>query len=295
MGQVGTIAATPPHVEPVDFRRPAVLTRDQTRLLEAGFDTFARQWSTQLTAKLRVVAQVETTGVVVQTYSAYASVLPETTLMAVCTFGDGARAVLQLPLSAALAWVNQMLGGGLLADAPERELTTVEEAIIRRVLADALEDVRYSFGGLLVDDLRLESLQYKAQVAQAAPTTELMVVAWVEFSAGGHVWFGTFAIPTDRILPQLGGVRRLAPQNVTELLQRAVAEVPVEVGLRLAPVTVTSDAVLGLSVGDLLPLPHPRRRALELTVEGEPLGRAALGSNGARLACVVVSAEEGSR
>ena len=43
--------------EPYDFRRPMTLAREHGRVLEMAFETYARQWGTLLTSRLRVVAQ----------------------------------------------------------------------------------------------------------------------------------------------------------------------------------------------------------------------------------------------
>nr|WP_256415652.1 FliM/FliN family flagellar motor C-terminal domain-containing protein [Frigoribacterium sp. CFBP 13712] len=68
-----------------------------------------------------------------------------------------------------------------------------------------------------------------------------------------------------------------------------MASVPVGVSLQFAPAAVLPSVVLGLSVGDVLPLPHPQSRPLEIRVDGQPVGRAAVASNGSRLAGIVVS------
>ena len=47
--------------------------------------------------------------------------------------------------------------------------------------------------------------------------------------------------------------------------------------------------VLRLAVGDVLPLPHPQHRPLTIAVDGEPVGTAAVGANGSRLAGIVVT------
>jgi flagellar motor switch protein FliM len=50
--------------------------------------------------------------------------------------------------------------------------------------------------------------------------------------------------------------------------------------------------VVGLAVGDVLPLQHPATRPLDVVVDGVVLARAAVGSQGSRLACRVVDVEE---
>jgi flagellar motor switch protein FliM len=42
----------------------------------------------------------------------------------------------------------------------------------------------------------------------------------------------------------------------------------------------------------MLRIPHPQHRPLDVMVDGQPLARAAVGANGSRLACVVVTTEE---
>jgi flagellar motor switch protein FliM len=41
----------------------------------------------------------------------------------------------------------------------------------------------------------------------------------------------------------------------------------------------------------VLRIPHPQHRPFDVTVDGQPLATAAIGANGARLACVVVTTE----
>jgi flagellar motor switch protein FliM len=55
---------------------------------------------------------------------------------------------------------------------------------------------------------------------------------------------------------------------------------------------VKPSKILGLVVGDVLRIPHPQHRPLDVMVDGQPLARAAVGANGSRLACVVVTTEE---
>jgi flagellar motor switch protein FliM len=70
--------------------------------------------------------------------------------------------------------------------------------------------------------------------------------------------------------------------------------VPVDVSVQLTPALVLPSVVLGLAVGDVLPLPHPQHRPLDVVVDGHTLARAAVGSNGSRLACIVIDTEESS-
>ncbi len=283
-----------PEAPVYDFRRPTTLAREHSRVLELAFETFARQWATQLTAKVRVLSQVTCNSVQMQSYDEYAASLPATTAMVLCELdGVAPKGVIQFPTVAALSWVNAMLGGTGVPVADERTFTQIEHALVRRLMDDALEDLRYSLGSLLVAPIAVDAIQYNSQFAQAAATAELMIVAAFELRVGDSVAEATVALPAVVLLPQLGETNPThSTENARELVDAQLARVPVDVSLRLAPATVKPSVVLGLAVGDLLPIPHPHHRPFDLAVGGHPVAGAALGSSGNRLACVIVKTED---
>lgn len=284
-------------VEVYDFRRPTTLAREHSRILELAFETFARQWGTQLTAKVRVKSQVTSEHVIMQTYDAYAASLPSTTAMILCRLDEtDSKAVIQFPTSAGLAWVGRMLGGNGGQQAPDRKFTQIEQSLVRRLMEDALEDLRYSLGALLRTPISLESIQHNSQFAQAAATTDLMIVAAFTISVGEDVADATVAMPADVLLSALGAANpTVSGENAKELIQTHLGYVPVDVSLQLVPANVRPGTILNLAVGDLVPLPHPTSRPLDITVDGRPLAQAAAGSSGARLAAVIVNTEENHR
>lgn len=279
---------------PYDFRRPTTLAREHSRVLELAFETFARQWGTQLTAKVRVVSQVTCEEVVMNSYDEYAASLPPTTAMVLCQFDDiDSKAVIQFPAAAALSWVVYMLGGGNGGTPPERKFTQIEQALVRKLMEDALEDLRYSLGQLLVSRISLDAIQYNSQFAQAAATSDLMIVATFAVRVGDTNTTSTLAIPAAVLLPQLGETNPTSTaENARDLMTGQLSWAPVEVSLRLRPAIVSPSRILDLAVGDVLHLPHPEHRPLDVAAQGHPIAYAAVGSNGSRLACVIVNTEE---
>ncbi|MET1087702.1 MAG: flagellar motor switch protein FliM [Arthrobacter sp.] len=284
-------------MEVYDFRRPTTLAREHSRTLELAFETFARQWGTQLTAKVRVKSQVTFGNVLMQTYDAYAASLPSTTAMVLCRLeGLDSKAVIQFPTAAGLAWVGRMLGGNGSQPAPERKFTQIEHSLVRRLMEDALEDLRYSMGTLLEPAITLESIQHNSQFAQAAATTDLMIVASFTIQVGEGSSEATIAMPAEVLLAGLGAANpTVSAENSKDMLLDQLGYVPVDVSLTLIPANVRPSAILNLAVGDLVPLPHPAHRPLDVTVEGRALAQAAPGANGSRLAAVIVNTLETHR
>lgn len=282
--------------EPVlyDFRRPTTLSREHARTLELAFETFARQWGTQLTARVRVLSQVTLESVTMQTYDDYIARLPSVTAMVLCGLeGLDARAVFQFPAAGALNWVSHILGSPHAVDVEERKFTGIEQTLVRNLVTETLEDLHYSLGGLLKSSVTVDTVHYNAQFAQAATKLDLMLVAAFSIRVGERSVLATVALPGDAILPQLGEENPIdTGDHAVELLHDHIVHVPMELALSVNDAQITPEQILNLSVGDVLRLPHPSHRPLNLTVDGQRLGTAAAGSHAGRIAAVVVSTEE---
>lgn len=281
-------------VEVYDFKRPTTLARQQTRALEQAFETFSRQWGTQLTASLRVISHVSFEQVVVESYADYAAGLPSRTTMVLCASDDQpARTVIQFPADAAYGWIATMLGATTPFAAPERRYTPIEQALVRHIAGGVLEDLAYSFGGMLVHGVRVEAVHENSMIAQAAAPSDLMVVGSFVARTGGASAEASIAIPLTEILPRLGIdlAGDLTGHEPERLIDHVVAA-PVEVALRLRDVGASPATVLDLAVGDVIRIPHGEHRPFDLTVDGLTIARASAGAVGARLAGVVIDLEE---
>jgi flagellar motor switch protein FliM len=289
-----------------DFRRPTTLAREHGRLLEMAFETFARQWGTQLTARLRVMSGVTFDGLALRSYDEYVRTLPPTTAMVLCTVEQTRQtAVVQLPVEAAMVWIDYLLGGNGKGDDREgRELTEIELTLMRDLLQHALGDLSYAFAALLPLDVSVRTVQYNPQFVQAVGASDAVLVASFTLRSGDREDQATFMLPAELLLAALrsnegtdsrSAEERRAHAMALVELESAVQEVPVDVSVRFTPVTVHPRDVLGLTVGEVLPLSHPTTKPLDVVVDGVVLARAAAGNNGSRLACMVVTVEENPR
>jgi flagellar motor switch protein FliM len=279
------------------------MAREHARVLEMAFETFARQWGNQLTARLRAMAQVTLDGLSLQSYDEYVRSLPGTTAMMLCTIEQTRQtAVVQVPVSTTMVWIDFLLGGPGTGDAREdRELTEIEMTLLRGVMGAALGDLGYAFASLTPLDVTLRSVQYNPQFVQAVPASDAVLVATFQMRVGEREDLATVMFPAELLLAavrQTDGTsnRSAEDQRAHETaaadLETAVEDVPVDVAVRFAPVVVRPRDVVGLAVGDVVPLSHPSSQPLDVVVDGVVLARAAAGNNGSRLACMVVTVEE---
>lgn len=279
------------------------LPREHTRLLEMAFESFSRHWANQLVARLRV----NVTGVVEKvrmcSYEDYVTSLPSTTTMVMLTTEPGRRAgAIEFPLDAALIWVDHMLGGpGTPGAVPERELTELEEELVRELLRRTLSDLNYVFASILPLGAEMKSIQYNPQFVQAAEASTPVIAAEITLNVDGRDVATTVMLPAEGIVSALragGDADERTESEIDEDLRlhaelaESVEHVPVEVNLRFRPMTVHPREIVTLTVGDLLPLHHPSSRPLDVVVGNKTLAQAAPVAQGSRLAGMVVHVKE---
>lgn len=289
--------------EAYDFRRPMTLAREHGRVLERAFETFARQWGTLLTSRTRVVAQISLEHLDLRSYEEYIRPLPSTSLMVVCGVEPGRSAgVLQLPVDTGMVLIDYLLGGpGMPLDEPERELTEIEWQLLRDLLQHALHEVTYAFTAVTPLEVVARQVQYAPQFVQAAAASTPVIVATFALDIGSRSDTATLMLPAEALLAPLRAGEHKDNRTAAELhahelaleaLRARVGDVPVDVSVRFRPVALPAARVDELRVGDVIGLRHRSDQPLDVVVDDVVMATAALGSNGTRLACLVVTSEE---
>ncbi|MEJ5889894.1 flagellar motor switch protein FliM [Pseudokineococcus marinus] len=289
-------------VVPWDFRASGRMAREHLRVLELAFETLARQWTTQMVTRLRADVAVELRAVEQTTYDEHASTLSVPSPLVVIGTDIGAAGLLHVPAEVVLSVVDHGLGGpGRQQEA--RELTELEVGVLRDLGDKAMAALDYAFATITPLGARRTATEQIPQLAQAAQASDQVVVAHLTVTVGATTGEATLALVLAPLQARLGS--STAPARSAEELEAearaqaavvgAMPRVPVEVALRLTPTRVTSDRVLDLAVGDVVPLGHPTSRPLEVVVAGLVVARAVPTASSTRLACMVVSTEENPR
>jgi len=282
-----------PAPEPYDFRRPAAIPRERMRRLESAFGTFADRWSTTLSTRLHSEATVRPVSLAVVDYREIVDTLTDDETLVVCAVpGAETRAVVRAPLAVLLGWVARTLGGPAAPITGRDALTSIEQALVRRILEGAFEELRYAFTGFLPIDLSVVSFPAEPRLAPAARPDDAMVAAAFSVEVGGTRTDFSLALPATAVV---SGVEELAAGTVEDsagMLRAQITTVPVDLALRLRAAAVSPADVLALAVGDVIPLPHQQHRPLDLAVEGHIVAHAAIGAQSGQIACVVVDIEE---
>lgn len=284
-----------------DFRRPSAFSREHVRALSMVHETFARQLATVLSSNLRAVTQVAVSSVAQVPYDDYVEASPDPSLLAVVSLeplpGAG---ILQVPLPLAMSVLDRLLGGSGNGPYPSRPLTDIEEGLIREVLERCLAELAVAFDSLVSIRPAIVQLESNPQFAQIAGPSDMVVVVQFDTRVGSQTGELSLCIPYATLQSRLdaigsqpfAGDRRAADATrAAAAVHTALHDVPVEVSVRFDPVTLTSEEVVGLRVGDVLPLGHASDQPLTVLAGHVPLLAAVPGRKRKRLACRIVDTD----
>lgn len=287
-----------------DFRRPMTLAREHARILEMAFETYARQWSMQLTSRLRLICTIALVKVELSSYDDYVKGLESHTVLALVSLDDSRpSSLLQVPTTTVMTWVDLMLGGpGLANTVPTRDLTEIETHLITELFGATLADLRYAFASVVDIKPEIRGIQYSPQFVQVTPANEAVLVARFDVTMNDITTPMTMMIPADLLITPM----RLGENTETmttgeaaeakavqDRLNRNMEQVPLDLSVAFRTSQIQSKDLSSLSIGQIIHLNHPVSRPLDLMVGDLLVGHGMPGSVGKQLAAKVVAAHPG--
>jgi flagellar motor switch protein FliM len=284
---------------PYDFRRPNKFTREHVRALEIASETFARQFTTVLSMSLRSLSSVSLVSVGQLTYDEYVRAIPNPSYLAVLNLSPlQGTSLFHIPLPIVMGIVDRLLGGAAEGAMPNRAITDIESALMKDLMTRALHELSYGFETLIAGlQPELVLQESNPQFAQIASVTDMVVVPEFEIRVGGQEAMATLCIPFASLQPVLDeltgkslakGPQPTDPGAVRTALGARLDTAPAPVTVRFKEVTLSSNEIVDLRPGDVLPLHHPVDEPLTVSVAGVERFTAVPGRRGKRLACVVV-------
>ena len=294
------------NVVPFDFRRPNKFSRDHVRAFQIVHETFARQLSTVLATTLRAGASCTLGKVEQLTYDEYVRSLPNPSYMVILSLNPlPGAALLQFPLPITFAAIDRLLGGTGDAVSPKRPLTEIESNLMRSVVDRTLRELEYAYETLVRVEAEIVQQEFNPQFAQiAAPSDMVLVVSFehahrrearqrddlravLDDAAGAREPREPVAVPgPPRRRPRCSGSSKLERALYTRARSRRACA--------STRSRSRSTEIVGLQVGDIVPLDHPIEQPVTISVDDVPCYNAVTGRRGKRLACLVVDANRGA-
>ena len=274
------------------------------RAFQIVHETFARQLSTVLATTLRAGASSAFGNVEQLTYDEYVRSLPNPSYMVILSLNPlPGAALLQFPLPITFAAIDRLLGGTGDAASPKRPLTEIEQNLMRSVVDRALRELEYAYETLVRVEAEIVQQEFNPQFAQIAAPSDMVLVVSFEMRIGEKRGNATICVPFTTMAPVLESLasqtlfqdqRGEDPVLWQQRLESALYTVPVETCVRFDAVGLTSDEIVALQVGDIVPLDHPVDHPLSVTVDGVRCYEGVSGRRGKRLATLIVDVNRDS-
>ena len=158
--------------------------------------------------------------------------------------------------------------------------------------------LRYALTDIVELDPLVTGVEYNPQLTQAAGHADVEVVVSLELKIGERSHAMTVCLPFNALLPHLVAAAAPAPVSPRERAQRAASadllsrqfqQVPLDVAVRFRSTRLRAETVGDLKPGDVLRLGHPAAAPLDVAVDETVFAHATPGTNGPRLAALIVS------
>lgn len=294
-----------PAVKRYDFRRPDKFSKDQLRTLQIIHESFARGLATYLSGYVRTIVEGEVVSVTQATYDEFVRSLTNPTLLGVFSVSPlEGSAIIEIPPDLTFVIIDRLLGGPGTIPTRIRELTEIEQTVMRRVLEQLLGSLGDAWSNLVDMEPRLERVEVNPQFVQLIPPHDMVIVIALRVrirEVEGRVNICIPYMALEPLAPKLsahylfgGGEKVEAGQNVEEL-RRQVETMTVPVVVSLGEAVVTVGELLDLSMGDVIRLDTRTADSLSVRVGEKAKFRAKPGRLGSRLAVEIteVLSEEG--
>ncbi len=264
-----------------NFRRPDKFSKDHLRALQTIHENFSRQLGLVLTAYLRTTVEIDVVSVDQLTYDEFIRSMPSPMSVSILELEPLAGQILMgMGYEVTSGVIDRMLGGPGVAEIKARELTDIEQSLIRRVIDRALTSLEEAWRSMMNVNVMLIGMEESYALIQVATPGEIVALVTFEINIGNKdSGLMSLCIPypvVESVIGQLSAQRIFLGQKgeTPKEHQDAVltklnhAKMPLQVFLGGTQVNVQD--LLDLNVGDVIQLDREAKDHLLISVNNRP-------------------------
>jgi flagellar motor switch protein FliM len=244
-----------------DFRRPDRVSKDQMRTLQNLHEGYARQFSTTLTNFLRTFVEIELVSVDQLTYSEFVMSISNPSCIYVFKMEPlEGNAIMEINPSLVFFIIDRLFGGLGRPSEQNRELTLIEQNVIRRIVERGLNDLKEVWEHIGIFSPKIEAYETNPQFVQIAPPGETVILISLEVRMQNASGLMSLCFPymvLEGIISHLSGESWMSAQSTTTLETRSVLEHEIQsfelpVSVLIGHTRITIRDLLQLKRGDVL-------------------------------------------
>lgn len=281
-------------IKPYDFRRPNKFSKDQLRTLVMLHENFARLLTTSLSAYLRSMVRVQVVSIDQLTYEEFTRSLNNPTVMNVIGLKplEGSM-IFEIAPQLAFAMVDRLLGGLGHSLEKIRELTDIEQTVMKRVILKTLGNIKEAWQAVADLTPVFESIELNPLFTQIVPPTDMIVLVTMETRIAETLGLMNVCLPFVVLEPIIGRLNaqfwfartgRTSTMDSLTALQSRLAKASIDVAVELGKASINVGELLNMTVGDVIQLDQKAKGLLDIKVGNRIKFRGSPGISGSRMA-----------
>lgn len=263
-----------------DFKRALRFSKDQIRSLTRIHENFARLLTTNLSALLRTLVQINVASVDQLPYEEFIRSVPQMTILNVFEpYPLDGRFVMEINPNIAYAMLDRMLGGRGEAINKVENLTEIEEKLLSQLFQRTLETLKDAWESIIDMDPSMDELEVNPQFLQLVSPNETVVVISFETTVGETSGMINLCLPhvvIEPILPKLSvhlwmqEKKKQRQPGEVESIQKQLKKAPLNIIVELGKSEITIQEFLQLNVNDVIELDTKVDNPLLVRVGNKP-------------------------
>ena len=252
-------------IKTYDFKRPDKFSKDQIRTLYMLHESFARMFNTYLSTHLRTMVSVEVASVEQLTYQEFVQSLSNPSVISVLAVPPlKGNIILEVNTEIAFAYIDRVFGGEGKVGLKPRVLTEIEEAVMKRFVTTAMNQLKESWTNVVEFFPNLEATESNPQFTQIVPPSDMVVIITIQMKVGDVEGMMNICIPylvLEPIMPKLtttfwvaSSVSKDDNPSQVDVLQKKIERTKVPFVVDMGTIDITIKEFLTLGFGDVLQL-----------------------------------------
>ena len=247
-----------------DFKRPSKFAKDQLKTLNIIHDNYSRIVTNFLTAYLRTLVRVDVIAVDALPYGDFSNSLTNPDVMAIIDFAPlSGSVILEISPTIAFCCIDRILGGRGSMMQEIREFTEIESALLERMVSQLLNLYKAPWENVIEITPRLEKTETNPQFAQIISPNEMVALVTFNVKVSEAEGMMNICIPYMVVEPIMSRlttkfwyslIEKEPIPNAKEMLENRLENTYIPVRGVLGNTSITVAELLGLTVGDVLPL-----------------------------------------
>ena len=238
-----------------DFKRPNRVSKEQLRAVKGIHDKMARNLSSQISAIMRSIVEIQLHSVDQMTYGEFLMSLPSPTSFNVFSMKplDGSG-IIEINPSIAFPMIDRLLGGKGESFDVNRELTDIELNLLDAILRIITQKLRAAWEPITDMYPNIETKESSPNVVQIVSQNEIVIMVVMELIVGNSSGMINICYPViylESILPKLANRDIMLGSSNTKKSRNK------ELNVLIKRADINIEAILGrttLSVKELLDL-----------------------------------------